>query len=274
MAQILKKITIFSVTCIALGFLFYSKTITFNKGPLENAAQTITYPALVTASFLSDQAKNLLLKKITFQQLEEEYKKLQQEHMTLQERYIGLSAATNHLSATQELRDFERNYNLSSAILTKILTKNFSDQEHYFLINKGSSHGIANNMVAIYKLQILGKVVEVSPYYSKVMCITDKHCKIAAFTNTTNAQGICEGTNTINTCNLNFVTHLTSVTQDDLVFSSGQGAVFPEGFCAGTILSHELKEKSLYHEIKLKPLLDLTKLDYCFIISNEKINLY
>lgn len=274
MAHILKKIALLAGTCIALGFLFYSKTITFNKGPLENAAQTITYPVLVTASFLSDQAKLLLLKKITFQQLEEEYKKLQQEHMTLQERYIGLSAATNHLSATQELRDFERNYNLSSAILTKILTKNFSDQEHYFLINKGSSHGIANNMVAIYKLQIIGKVIEVSPYYSKVMCITDKHCKIAAFTNTTNAQGICEGTNAMNSCKLNFVSHLSPVNQDDLVFSSGQGAVFPEGFCTGKIVAHELKEKALSHEITIEPLLDLTKLEYCFIISNEKINLY
>lgn len=274
MAQIFKKITIFVGTCVALGFLFYSKTITFNKGPLENAAQTITYPVLVTASFLSDQAKQLLLKKITFQQLEEEYKKLQQEHMALQERYICLSAATNHLSATQELRDFERNYNLSSAILTKILTKHFSDQGHYFLINKGSSHGIANNMVAIYKLQILGKIVEVSPYYSKVMCITDKHCKIASFTNTTNAQGICEGFNALNSCNLNFVSHLSSVNKEDLVFSSGQGAVFPEGFCVGKIASQELKEKALYHEIKLEPLLDLTKLEYCFVISNEKINLY
>ena len=274
MAYTIKKVFFFITGSIVFAWLMYNRAITFHKSALESTAQAIVYPIIYTTSTISNYAKHLTAKRQSHQQLQQNYDKLQKEYSTLLDQFIILNSAKNHYASTQELRDFKSRYNFSSAALTKVIAKNFSDNGHYILVNKGSAHGIKPQMIAIYKLQIIGKVIDVTASYSKILCITDSHCKIASFANNTNAQGILVGTNTPNTCNLDYVSHLSAIQQNDLVFSSGQGTVFPEGFCVGKIVHHELKEKALYHEVKLEPLVDLTSLEYCLLINNEKVTLY
>lgn len=274
MAYTVKKVTFFIMGLVALSLLFYSRTKGFRKGLPETAAQTILYPFIYTAHAISSYTTKLITQKLSYQELEEKYKKLNHEYSTLLDEFIILNAAKNHFTTTQELRDFKSRYNFSAAHLTKVIAKHFSDASHYLLVNKGSIHGIKPNMIAIYKLQIVGYVVDVSPAYSKILCITDQHCKIAAFTNSTNAQGILVGTNHPNRCNLEYVDHLSTIKNNDLVFSSGQGTIFPEGFCVGKIMHHEVKEKALYQEVHLEPLIDLTSLDFCLLISNERVAFY
>lgn len=68
-----------------------------------------------------------------------------------------------------------------------------------------------------------------------MVLITDKHSEVAAYTNITNANGIVKGINNPDECELIYVNHLLSVSDEDLVLSSGQGLVFPEGFCLGQV---------------------------------------
>ena len=129
-------------------------------------------------------------------------------------------------------------------------------------------------MVAIYKLQILGKVIETHPYHSKVLLLSDKSCQIAAFTNTTSAQGIVQGTNNLNVCTLSYITHLSKIELGDLVFCSGTGFVFPEGFCLGKIIKHEIKKNDPYYSIDVAPLVDINAISYCLLTDASKINLF
>jgi cell shape-determining protein MreC len=71
-----------------------------------------------------------------------------------------------------------------------------------------------------------------------------------------------------------YVSHLASVVTDDLIFSSGQGLVFPEGFCLGKIVKQTLKEKALYYEIEIEPLVDLASLFFCLLTNQSKIDLF
>jgi len=259
---------------IALLFFLANRIIFFKKGFLENITTSISYPFLRVSSFITEQAKKITKKKKSYKKLQIRYRELKKDYDALLEQIVSLQATIRHHKLSGELTTFKKRYKLEQAQLSKIVVKHFTDNEHYFLINRGSKHGIKQNMVAIYKLQIIGKIKQAYPYHSKITLITDKTCKIAAFTNTTNAQGISTGTNKINQFELCYINQLANIIQDDLVFSSGQGLVFPEGFCLGKISSHKHNKKELYHHITLTPIVDLTKIKYCLLTDQSKINLF
>ena len=66
-------------------------------------------------------------------------------------------------------------------------------------------------MIAVFKDCLVGRVVEVYPYYSKVILITDPTCKVAAICTSTNVKGIHEGMLSLTTTKLSFVNHLEEV---------------------------------------------------------------
>ncbi|MFH0898829.1 MAG: rod shape-determining protein MreC [bacterium] len=269
----LKKIITIAGLIVLLFFLA-NKIFFFQKGVLENIATTISYPFLQISNFIVEQAQKIAHKKMRYKELCEKCSNLQRDYDTLFQEVITLRAALRHKRLSYELVSFQKRYGLENAHLCKILIKHFADNEHYFLINQGSTDGIEKNMVAIYKLQILGKVTEVYPYHSKITLITDRSCKIAAFTNTTNAQGIVAGTNDINQFKLLYVNRLSSIIDNDLVFSSGQGLVFPEGFCLGEVTEHSSDKQELYHQVTVKPIADMKTIKYCLLTNQSKINLF
>jgi rod shape-determining protein MreC len=136
-------------------------------------------------------------------------------------------------------------------------------------IDRGASKGVQPNMVALYKNCLIGRVSEVYPSYSKVLLITDKTCKIAALCGTTKSSGIHEGLNKKDYCTLNYVSHLCTLEEGELVISSGEGLVFPQGFGLGKIKS--FTRKGLFYDVVIEPLVDLKNIEYVYIIQKGEL---
>lgn len=274
MFYINKKIFI-GIGVFVIFFFIVDRVFFFHEpGRLENAASTLLYPVIWSAGKVSGYVQHKIKKKDSYHKLKSKYKKLKLEYHDVLAQFVQLGAACKNYSDSQELRDFKARYNLENMILCKILVKNFSSIGHYFIINRGSENGVRKNMAAVYKFQLLGKVVQVYPHFSKIMLITDQNCKIAAFTNSTEARGIISGQNDVTHCKMEYVSHLLEVADNDLVFSSGQGLVFPEGFCLGKIVKHNHTHNMLYHKIEVEPLIRLRKIKFCFLTDQTKINYF
>ncbi|KKQ32226.1 MAG: Cell shape-determining protein MreC [candidate division TM6 bacterium GW2011_GWF2_37_49] len=269
MFYISKKFVLSLILILSSVFLLNRLIFLTEKGGLEN-----TYPAIWCSSTISDYVHDKIKQKDSYEKLRKKYKKLKAEYNTMLSEIIRVNAIKKFYEESNDLRAFQERYNIDNMILTKILIKNISNNGHYFIINCGSNNGVRKNMAAVYKFQLLGKVTEVYPHFSKVTLITDENCKVAAFANATDSKGIVIGQNSITRCKMSYVNHLLEVVNDDLVFSSGQGLVFPEGFCLGRIVKHEHTHNMLYHEIEIEPLIKLKKLKYCMLVDQTKINLF
>jgi rod shape-determining protein MreC len=274
MFYINKKIVLGFVVLLVTFFIVDRVFFFEKKGRLEDVASTIMYPAIWSANQISDYVQHKIKRKDSHQKLKLKYKKLKEEYLNTLDEIVRLNTACKYYSMSQELRDFQQRYNLENMLLCKILVKIFSSNGHYFIINRGTENGVRKNMAAVYKFQLLGKVTEVYPHFSKVILITDQNCKVASFTNSTEARGIVTGQNDLRRCKMNYVSHLLDVIDEDLVFSSGQGLVFPEGFCLGKIVKHEHAHNMLYHEIEIEPIIKLKKLKFCLLTDQTKINLF
>jgi len=121
---------------------------------------------------------------------------------------VALIAQSRYWQEHQELIEFSKRYNFERAILAQVFFKNLSIQEHYMLLDKGLLDGVQLNMVAVYKNNILGKVVATYPHYCQIDLITSNNCKIAVCDAQTGAVGICCGCNDANQIAVNYVSHL------------------------------------------------------------------
>lgn len=269
-----RQVVLSVLIIIGLSSFAASRTVFFRSGFFEKVSDIMTYPFVWASGHMAQYLKHVVTQRISYQELCKEHQQLQQAFDELTEKTIKLEATGRFSQLTKELIDFQERYKLENALLARILVKEISPQEHSIIINRGTCHNVKKDMVAIYKLQILGKVVETHPYHSKVLLLTDRASQIAAFTNSTSAQGIVQGTSTLNTCTLSYITHLSKIEIGDLVFCSGQGLVFPEGFCLGKIIRHEIKKNEPYHSIDVAPLVDLKNITYCLLTDASKINLF
>lgn len=250
-----------------------TRFISFQPRFTERICAAVLYPALQLSNACLTPIKHFLQHRHDQQTCLVALHKLQKNYDDLQATHLQLLATTHYYNKIKELLDFQKRYNLKNSISASIIIKELTPHAHIYTIDRGKNHGVTADMIALYKLQIIGKIVEVFDFYSKIMLITDKRCKIATFTNSTNAQGITQGTNKENECELIYVPNTAKIILNDLVFSSGKGLIFPEGFCVGVVANHHLHAHEIYHTITINPLIDLTTLEYCLLTNQSKISL-
>src|SRR3990167_8553150 len=242
------------VICLFVGLLGVRRWLVGYASWLDTALSYACYPVILVQHTLTlpfEYLKNFVHNRT---QCDAALNALAQEREELLSRLIECENTAAFYHEIQELRDFSQRYALTGALITQIIFKCRTPREHYFLVDAGSRRGVQADMVALYKNFIVGRVVEVFPYYSKVIVITDQNCKVAAQCIKTGAQGIHEGTGTDQT-SLTLVSHLQDVEVGDLVVSSGEGLIFPRGFGLGVIESCTCS--GLYHTVFVRPVIDV-----------------
>lgn len=267
----LKKLSFLLFPILLLIFLS-NRIFFFTPTILETTASCLAYPAIKLSSTIAKPIRKFFKKRHSYNKLFKHYKQLSQERDRLLQESITLKASLAYLQKSSDLREFKNRYKLENAILSTVLIKTLTAQEHSIIVNRGSWAGVKEDMVAIYKFQLIGRVSQVYPWYSKITLITDRHSKISAHTNTSDARGIVEGNNTVNRCRLRYISHLNPVHNNDLVFSSGQGLVFPQGFCLGKIIN--IKTEDICHYVEVEPLVDFRSLEMCYLTNQSKMNLF
>lgn len=262
-----RSISIIGISCCVLLFLTH-RVLFFAPGAFEYYSSYLMYPILVVQNSVVSPIKSFFQKRKSVSDLETQLQDLQKERDVILAQNIELQGMISFAQDTQELVAFKERYETQHTSLAQVLVKNFSEQAHYFLIDKGLRAGIAKDMAVVYKNVLIGKITEVYPHYSKVVLVTDQACKVAAFCSNSKATGIYQGSNEAWTAQLNHVSHLSQLEEGEMILSSGDGLIFPRGFGLGTVKSFQTE--GLFYEVKIEPLLDLRSLAYCYVVTKQE----
>ena len=261
----INSITWYLILGILFFFVIQRIALNTRSSFIETIASTFLYPVLLAQHTIVTPLVTFYSTQKTIHALETTIATLKQTQKKLLAEVIALHSIVWFTKNTEELIAFKERYRSENMILGHIILKHFSEQEHFFLIDQGSTHGVTVDMVAVYKNCLVGRVTHTYPYYSKITLITDKSCKVAACSPTTKACGISQGCNNVEELRLNYVSHLAKVKMDDLIISNGEGLIFPAGFAVGAIKTCAIE--GLCYHITLKPLLDLSTLEYCYVLQ-------
>ena len=260
-------------------FIFLGIVLIFFAGrstllPLSNISGSISsyflYPLLVIQYKIINPVKEYMHQREIKKNVMNELEQLKDNYEQLQAELIVLKSNEHYYHDIKELIEYKKRYKQGPAEIGHIIFKQFSDAEHFFLVNRGRNHGIVPDMVAVYNNCLVGRVSEVFPWYCKVVAVTDRSCKVAAFCDQTKSCGIHVGANNLNQSLLNRVSHLSTVKDGDLIFSNGEGLIFPSGFGLGRVKEH--KKEGLWYDITIEPLISIQELSYCSFLSKSSMS--
>lgn len=197
--------------------------------------------------------------------LQQTIEELQLANQNLQENVIRLESLRLFTQETEEVIEFAKRYEHENKKLVKILMSAISEKEDTCIVDAGKIHGIAKDDVVVYKNMLVGRVVEVYPYYSKVAFISDKRCKVSAQCQA-GVIGVFCGKNN-GQVELNYIPHFKEVAIGEMILSTGNGLVYPQGFALGEVVS--IQTDNVSHHIQAKTLIDLSTLSYIYILPKQ-----
>jgi len=256
--------TLYLVVGLAIVFFLFHRFVFSFSRLCCVVVSTVSYPVFLVQEKIISPIRNYSVKKKQSKEIDQFLNQLIVENERLLAENIALHAAADYQEQTQELIQFKKRYNACNFVVSQVVFRQLNSDGQFVLLDKGSRHGITKDMVAVYKNNLLGKITEVFPLYSKLVLLSDRSCKVAAHCPKTKASGIHAGLNDSFCCELQRVSHLDTVQEGDLVFSSGEGLVFPRGFALGKIAS--VAPDGLYHAVTVKPIIDPQNLSYCCLI--------
>lgn len=237
---------------------------------IKHSYSAILYPVFLSQEYIIDPVKKIFETKRSRQELEKLVLRLNRDNDNLIAENIKLRSTLSYYDQIKEVLEFKNRYEIQDMKFCKVLFKHVNNTSHFIYIDKGFANGVFNDMVAIYDNFLLGKVVETYEFYSKVLLVTDKQCKVSAYCEKSGVNGISEGLNEFDKILLNRVSHLESVNTDDIVLSSGYGLVFPQGFALGKVV--DVQKGELYNTVTVKPLFDVRTIEYCYLLRKGELN--
>jgi len=256
-------------TALACALLFFlaHRVMVRTPGVLETFSSYCVYPVLLLQRSLVSPLHKRIARTQDYKKLQEKVALLEQEREDLLSSITTLEAASHFYKETKIISSFKKRYQTSHATLVQVMMKHISEHEQSLLVDAGSRHGIQKDMAAVYKKNLVGRVVEVYPYHSKILLITDNQCTVSCYCSTTKTKGIFQGLNQSKEAHLTHVDRLRNVKTEENLISSGEGIIFPAGFSVGKITSQ--KPDGMHLKITVQPLIDVTQLDYFYLIQKS-----
>ncbi len=135
-------------------------------------------------------------------------------------------------------------------------------------VNRGEKQGIKKGMAAITVNGVVGYTIQVEPYTSQILLLTDRYSVIDAIVQRSRARGIIQG-HQKDTCALAYLKRGDDVKQGDMIVTSGLDNIFPKGFPIGTVLEVEKDEYGLGQKVEIQPVVNPSNLEELFVVTNS-----
>lgn len=150
----------------------------------------------------------------------------------------ALKAENDWLRDFLELKNKNSGLELTDAKIVAYETSNYST---VLTLNRGSVHGIRNNMPVITAKGVIGHVVETGLDWCKVTTITEPTSNVAVYTDRTVVIGTVEGSTEYRAEGKCVMTYApdADIKVGDRVYTSGTGSIYPDGLPVGRIISVE-----------------------------------
>lgn len=225
----------------------------------------LVYPLLKIQQQIIPVLDRIRLHRMTMHELRTQLAMVQKDNELLIAELVQLYATNHDQALAHELAQVRQRYAYADAIGARVMLKILTEQEQSMLIDAGEKAGVEVDMVAVYNNCIVGKVTHVYPWYSKMLLITDRACKIAAYCVTTGVQGIHEGIADSSKTALTHINHYDQPKEGEIVMSSGQGIIFPQGFALGRI--GMFTKEGLWLNAVVEPMISIAALECCVLFK-------
>lgn len=146
-----------------------------------------------------------------------------------------------------------------NVLVAELLAVDIDPFSQKVLINKGGRDGIFVGQAVLDASGVVGQVVNVTPFSSHVLLLTDSRSAIPAEINRNGMRTIVIGTGDPNILQLLDVSKTTDIKEGDVLVTSGLGKGFPAGYPIGKVLQVNHHSGDSFARIYIQPMAQLNR---------------
>jgi rod shape-determining protein MreC len=200
---------------------------------------------------------------------------LQEENRELKKKITALTSEVNYYRETYlENERLKKILNLEESavfptLAARVVSNEGSSLLRTIMINKGTRDGVKEGLPVIANEGVVGKIVESSWNYSRVLLVTDYNSNIDALVQGSRAQGILQGAGH-GLARLKYVQRTDEVKEGDPIITSGLGGIFPKGLLLGTVFKVDKKDPGLFQKIEVSAVVDVSRIEEVLVILTDR----
>jgi rod shape-determining protein MreC len=165
----------------------------------------------------------------------------------------------------QKLMNFSKDYDLP-VVGARVVAWDPGPWFKTLTIDRGTANGLVTGLPVVNEQGVVGRVVEVSPRFAKVLLITDYNSRIDALVSRNRERGIVAGRGE-KTLGILYVRKNIELMRGDMVVTSGMGGMFPKGIPLGRISRIKRTGHDIFLEIDMTPAVDFDHLEELLVIQ-------
>jgi len=121
------------------------------------------------------------------------------------------------------------------------------------VISKGSTSGVYEGQAVLDADAVMGQVIQVTPFSSTVLLITDPSHSIPVQVLRSGLRTIAVGSGRVNELNLPYLPTNSDIREGDLLVTSGLGGKFPSGYPVARVTRIDRAPNNAFAEISAEP---------------------
>lgn len=141
---------------------------------------------------------------------------------------------------------------------------------HRVLIDKGEKDGVFIGQPVLDARGLMGQVIEVMPYSSRVLLLTDTSHSIPVQVNRNGLRAIASGIGNPERLELRHVADTADIKEGDLLVSSGLGQRFPAGYPVATVKEVMHDTGQPFAIVRAEPTAALNRSRYVLLVFTDK----
>ena len=226
----------------------------------------IQYIVKTPSSFFN----SLLEETETIAQLESEIERLERDNKMMKMNLQKIDILEDEVS---RLRSIKRvmSKKFENIQIAKVIQGDVIPNKESIKINIGSNDKVIKGQTVMGANGLIGQIVEVALYSSKVLLITDVNSNVPAIITRTGKQVIIKGRSQDDLLEISF-TDDTDIKSGDLIVTSGQAGRFIASLNIGRIVKIDMNEGERFAEVVVEPPEYIENLNEVIVTPDEHNN--
>jgi rod shape-determining protein MreC len=198
----------------------------------------------------------------------DENRQLREQTLILQARVEKMASLSAENTRLRQLLNSSAHLD-DSVLIAELVGVSADPLRHVVVINKGTDSRVHVGQAVIDAHGLVGQVIEVSTYFSRVMLITDSTHAVPVQVNRNGVRAIAEGSGMIDELQLTHLAATMDVKVDDLLVTSGLGGHFPSGYPVAVVTNVDRSSNS-FMKVTARPTAQLDQTRHLLLIFREK----
>ena len=160
------------------------------------------------------------------------------------------------------------------SITASIISKDPDNWFRTIIVDRGTNDGVMENMPVVAFVEgqrvVVGKVVAVKSRIAKIAPLISYNLKLGAMFQESRFQGLLRGQAANSKFSvMDYISRSADVQAGDIVVTSGNEGIFPEGLLIGTVLKSDAPSSGNYQTAIIQPFINYDLIQEVFIIKKE-----